>query len=175
MDGCNEIENQIRWKIGFSVTPLQGILWLFCACHCSTDVVPCAKFDIHHFTTMDESRMKCPSNLNYIGKIVRPVNVIDHATPLCPEWYMSVKLTVWGFHMVSGIYINNVSANDSLIGACSVPIHYLNLCWLIQNGHLRINLSKTWFKTKLLCLAIGFENVTGATPAGSHPAFAPCG
>ena len=59
---------------------------------------------------------------------------------------MSIKPAVWCFHMASGIYVNNVSAHDSLIGVCSVPIHYLNICWLVKNGPLGINFSKTWIK-----------------------------
>ena len=42
---------QIRWKIGFSVTPLHHISTKLCTCQDSTAVMPCAKFHSDHFTT----------------------------------------------------------------------------------------------------------------------------
>ena len=52
----------------------------------------------------------------------------------------------WGWWFETPLHSLWRHCNDSLIGSCSVPIHYLNLCRLIKNGALGINLSKSWIE-----------------------------
>ena len=64
--GDSSIVIQIRWKIDFSVTPLYGFISLRNFAHA---VVPWATFHSDHL--IKYSGIKCPSNLNYGGKIAR--------------------------------------------------------------------------------------------------------
>ena len=64
---------QIRWKIGFSVTALHGVLSLQNFTHVTTTQLP---RHVQHFVAITSLQLgwdlnECPSNLNSDGKIIR--------------------------------------------------------------------------------------------------------